>query len=297
MKTNAKKPNFYIIGAPKCGTTSLSEYLRTHPDVFFCEPKEPFYFNTDYGSRHRKVRTEAEYLALFDGAGKYPAVGEGSVFYLFSKEAVPSILKFNPEARFIVMLRNPLEQFVSWYWQLVRGRQEDARNPEKAWRLQNVRMRGEWIPVRCGDAQHLHYGKVCKLGEQLQRLYASASRQRVLVIFFDDFKADPLAVYRNTLEFLGLADDGRIEFPVMNSRSLPRYRTLMQSVEKLGKIKRALGVHKTFGLGDMIRRQPPKDVKPVPLREEFRKELIAFFAQDIQELSRLTGRDLSAWSA
>ena len=73
------RPNFFIVGAPKCGTTALSHYLRQHPRIFFSLPKEPHYFATDL-PRYRMVTHEPAYLEYFRGAGpQHTAVGEGSV--------------------------------------------------------------------------------------------------------------------------------------------------------------------------------------------------------------------------
>ena len=102
-----KKPNFFIIGAPKCGTTSLANWLAEHPRVFFSDTKEPHFFCTD---GYTGVKTLKQYEKLFEDAKPHHlAVGEGSTHYLFSKVAVPNILVYNPDARFIVCLRNPVD--------------------------------------------------------------------------------------------------------------------------------------------------------------------------------------------
>src|SRR3990167_9603139 len=104
-----KKPNFFILGAPRCGTTSLSTYLREHPNVFFSFPKEVNFFSSDIYSS-TLCSDISSYLKLFSNSEEiHLAVGEGSVFYLASNCAVPSILQFNPQAKFIVMVRNPVD--------------------------------------------------------------------------------------------------------------------------------------------------------------------------------------------
>lgn len=95
------KPNFFIIGAPKCGTTALCEYLRAHPRIGMSIPKEPHYFCTDCTTRFRTIYTQQEYLRCFDHVQDGCAVaGEGSVWYLFSEAAVVNILRFAPDAKF-----------------------------------------------------------------------------------------------------------------------------------------------------------------------------------------------------
>src|SRR5580658_6173851 len=105
------KPNFFILGAPKCGTTSLAAWLGRHLAIFIPATKEPNFFNTDdnreaiYG-----VATLDAYEALFAAAtAAQPAIGEASAFYLSSAVAVANILRYQPNARFIVMLCNPID--------------------------------------------------------------------------------------------------------------------------------------------------------------------------------------------
>lgn len=98
-----KEPNFFIIGAPKCGTTSLAHWLAQHPEVFMSPVKEPHYFSTDFPLT--SWRDPDDYHSLFEGADTHhKAVGEASVWYLRSREAVPQIEAHYPGARYIVML-------------------------------------------------------------------------------------------------------------------------------------------------------------------------------------------------
>jgi len=100
------KPNFFIVGAPKCGTTSMTEYLKQHPDIFIPEEKEPHYFGSDL-EYPRITKTEAQYLRLFSEAQDERRLGEASVWYLFSQRAAQEIYEFNPLSRIIIMLRTP----------------------------------------------------------------------------------------------------------------------------------------------------------------------------------------------
>src|SRR5216683_1662449 len=158
-----KKPNFFIVGGPKCGTTSLANYLREHPRIFFPAAKEPHFFNTDM--TFRNVRSEAQYEACFRDAGQqHAAIGEGSVFYLYSDVAIPNIIAEIPDARFIAMVRNPLEMASSLHTQLRYNGDENVADFGAAWRLQPERAAGNALPRFCRDASILLYGKVCSLG-------------------------------------------------------------------------------------------------------------------------------------
>ena len=94
MDTNTVIPNFFLIGAPKCGTTSLSLYLKEHPEVFISEPKEPHFFSDDINNGGIKDLTG--YLDCFKGAQvECGIIGDASTLYLYSKNAIQNILKFN----------------------------------------------------------------------------------------------------------------------------------------------------------------------------------------------------------
>jgi len=131
-------PNFFIIGAAKSGTTSLTEYLRTHPNIYFGKVKEPHFFDLD-SCKCFKFSLET-YMSLFSRADPeiHKAVGEASTGYLFSKVAVPEILKFNPNARFVVLLRNPIELVQSLHSEMCFEGIETVREFETAWRLEEA---------------------------------------------------------------------------------------------------------------------------------------------------------------
>ena len=125
-----RAPNFFIIGAPKSGTTALSQYLRDHPNIFFSGVKEPHFFDLDT-SKRLKLDLQT-YLSLFAKARPelHIAVGEGSTGYLFSKVAVSEILKFNPDSKFIVMLRNPVDLVQAWHSEMYFEGVENIRDFE-----------------------------------------------------------------------------------------------------------------------------------------------------------------------
>ncbi len=110
-----KKPDFFIVGAPKCGTTSLYHYLAQHPDIFTPTIKESYYFCPDITAKiHNKPKVNSleEYLSLFeDSHGKI--CGEASVLYLVSEVAAQKIKDFNPNAKIIIMLREPVSLMYS----------------------------------------------------------------------------------------------------------------------------------------------------------------------------------------
>lgn len=290
------KPNFFIIGAPKCGTTALSGYLRTHPGVFFSNPKELHYFNSDHGIG--KLKSLEEYLSHFaDAQPRHQAVGEGSVLYLFSRLAVRRINDFNPQARFIVMLRNPLDLAYAWHSQAVSGCAEMVHDFERAWRMQDARRHGRYVPKWCPDRRLLLYGEIGLLGQQLARLFETVSRERVHVVLFEDFIANTQRVYEDAVGFLDLPSDRRRHFPRVNENRRLKSPRLANALRNLGWLKARLGMEWNTGLLGTAGRWNTAQAPRRPLSNTFAAELRAYFSPDIGRLSRLIDRDLSHWSA
>ena len=99
-------PDFFIVGAPKCGTTSLYDYLSQHPQIFMPFHKEPLYFGADLHRRYGRM-SAVEYAALFRDARAYQHVGEASTWYLYSATAAREIFEASPGARIIIGVQVP----------------------------------------------------------------------------------------------------------------------------------------------------------------------------------------------
>lgn len=297
-------PGFFIIGAPKCGTTSLYEYLRLHPRIFMSYPKEPNHYNIDM-PRTLRVPGNADYEALFARAPAGSLCGEASPWYLYSRKAVDGILRDNPNARFIACLRNPADMYVSFHGQILYNQKiGENPDPEMAWRKHldypDLGDRDDTFP------DQPRYGKICGLGSQVKRLLARAPRDKIKFVLFEDIRRDARAVYESCLEFLGIESDGRIEFPVHNERKTHRFpalsRFLMHTPFPLNHVKR--GIKKAV----MVFNPNPGNIyndvsflsKPQPrpvLRPEFRRELISYFSDEVSLLEKMIDRDLSSWRA
>jgi hypothetical protein len=297
-----RKPDFFLVGAPKCGTTALAEWLRAHPEIGFSIPKEPHFFATDRPNLRQMTREEVYLEQAF--AHCTPAqrlLGEGSTHYILSQEAVPNILAFNPQARFIAMVRDPIDLVRSMHHQNVYTFVEDEHDLERAWRLQAERAAGRRIPSRCRTPELLQYASVGTLGEHVDRLLRRAGRERVHVVVFDDLVRDPRAVYRAVLAFLGVEDDGRRAFPAANERRIQSrwYRAIAGRVptavdRAVLATRHRLGLA-PFGLRRRLADATARAVRRAPLRPELHAELAALFRPDVERLAALLERDLAGW--
>lgn len=297
-------PAFFLIGAPKCGTSALAHYLAEHPQVCFSYPKEPYYWAPDFpGVRNRYgTSTLNAYLGLFHRTRESQTLaGEGSTLYLASATAVRSILEFQPEAKFLVMLRNPVDMVVSAHLQELSHLNESEPDFQRAWALQETRSAGHQLPPDCYEPRLLQYRNMAGLGSQVERLLKTASAERVHLIFFEDFQRDLPNVYRRVLRFLGLPDDGRSEFSRINDAKVPRIRWLTKllngpggtTVSRFlkrrlpGPVRRVADQTKKWLTTQKVVRQP--------LPPEFRQQLCDEFSGEIRLLESCTGRDLSEW--
>ena len=287
-------PNFFILGAPKSGTTALSEYLRQHPDVLFSQPKEPHFFNDDFSHRH--IESMDAYLKCFSqGNGQEHAVGEGSVFYLYSKTAVSNIMDLIPQARFIVMLRHPVEAAYSWHWQAMYSFGEDVEDFEIAWRSQKKRRSGEGLPPHNRVREALQYGPLFSYAEQLERLFELVPHERVHVILYDDFKKNTAFVYQQALNFLSLSPFYLQTYQRINTSKRLRWPFVERMVAVVGRIKQSLGIRRGLGLLSFTKRMNTKYERRPSLLPSFRSELEEYFKEDVLRTAKLIDRNLSGW--
>jgi hypothetical protein len=312
MPHNARRPDLFIIGAAKSGTTSLYEYLKGHPEVFMSASKEPRYFAPDLeswsGHNLRYGKDLERYLALFKPARDEKRLGEASARYIYSREAPALIHAFQPKAYIVAMLRNPVDMAHSLHGELVAEGAEDITDFEQALAAEDDRRRGERVPARRNPRMML-YRERASYSSQLERWFDIFGRDRVHVIIFEDFLREPAAVFRRLLEFLDVDPDYRPpSFASHNVGWAPRSRALQrlarsrlpqwlvwQAMPRVIGEGRARSLVRAYQASPLYRRPQ----KRVPLDRQLRRRLEQEFAPDVARLSELLGRDLAEvwWQA
>jgi hypothetical protein len=308
----------FIVGAPRCGTTALSEYLRGHPDVCFSTPKEPHFFlrHDLRGEPTDELRQTilTKYLDLYfpdrHGASIF---AEGSVSYFYAPERLEPILRLWPRARFVISLRNPLEMVPSLHQRLFYNGDETERQFDRAWSLVPARRQGRSIPRSCIEPRFLDYWEAGQLGKHLERFLSLVGPDRCHVSIFDDFNKNPGREYRRVLEFLELADDKRTQFdrhaPTQDCRIAWIHRLMKRPpraamwlfdredlqvmIEGAGKPSPLLD--KIMEIRGKIIQWNKVPAKRPRIGERVLGEMREMFRNDIGLLSRLIGRDLSHW--
>jgi hypothetical protein len=298
-------PNFFLVGAPKCGTTAMFHYLAAHPDVFMPRTKEPKFFapDLDEGTRADErsfVRDLSQYLALFSDWQGERRVGEGSVWYLYSRVAAQEIKKFAPEARIIIMLRDPVETMYSLHAQRLVSGAEDITSFEEALRAQEDRANGERLPKFAFVVKGLLYRDVVQYASQVERYFDTFGRDRVLVLIFEEFAADPTSAYRQVCDFLDIDTTFSPTFERINPATVVRSRLVRDVLRfhpalignrlRVGPVRRNWRRLKRALLAMNEKRQARPPLDPL-LRAELAQQL----APDVARLSRLLDRDLIAF--
>lgn len=293
-------PQFFIVGAPKCGTTSMAHYLNQHPDVFVVRG-EPHFFGSDLEYNSPRL-TPDRYRALCRNTGGKPVCGDRSTWYLYSRNAAREIHAHNPHALIIAMLRNPAEMIHSLHaHHLQRGQRDDIENLGDALAAESDRRLGKGIPANVRFPESLYYSEIPRYSEQLLRYFDAFGPEGVKIILFDDLKRSPGEVYAQTLAFLGVDPAFTPDFDVHNAAAPTpdswAYRawkasTLRYRIRGLAPQWLYDRIRKTRGkrLAAAARRRPRR-----PLDPDVRDRLNLQFAEEIDRLEALTGRDLSSW--
>jgi hypothetical protein len=299
----SQHPHFFIVGAPKSGTTAMYEYLRAHRELYLPERKELRYFGADLEIRDRPRLTHEDFLRFFRDAPAGSLIGTAYVWYLFSTTAAREIAEFNPEAKIIVMLRNPVDMLPALHSEHLANGNEDLADFAEALAAEPDRRSGRRIPSHSHLPQGLHYRSVPRYTGQLRRYFDAFGRENVHVAIFDDLAQDPNSVYAQILHFLGVKPhSGPSSFDVINANRKVRSERLRHFLARPPnvprKVIRALvPARLRRGLYERAKAANVVYVPREPIDPRLRAQLQREFAGEVEQLSELLGRDLSHWSA
>jgi len=292
------RPDFFVVGAFKSGSTALYEALRRHPQIFMPFHKEPVFFGKDLTHRYGAMTLD-DYLRLFTDAKPGQRIGEASTWYLYSTSAAKEIKEFSPEAQIIVILRNPVDVMYAQHNQLIFNVIEDIPDFADALAAEPDRRSGKRLPPYPINVENLFYRHSVHFSEQLERYFEVFGRDRVLVLLSDDLRSDGAGVMRKIFDFLGVDaslaaappranDSRRVRSPLMQ-RLIFAPKLLLPLAPFLRRFAfvRAFRT-RMLEANSEVRSQPPMD-------PALRRQLIEEFTPEIERLGKLIGRDLSAW--
>lgn len=209
------------MGAAKCATTSFYNYLRQHPDIFMPENKEPtfhgFCRDLQFTSK-RGMDDPKAYLALFQPAKSEHRIGEASVAYLRSTEAAKRIYAFNPEAKILIFVRNPIESIYSLHAELYSAGLEPIRDILKAIEAESDRRSGKRMPRNHSNPRGLLYTEMVDYATQIRRFQQYFPDNQLKIVVYNDILNNIEYVFREILEFLEVDHSFKPEFRLYNAR-------------------------------------------------------------------------------
>jgi len=293
-------PNTFLIGVQKAATTSFYSWLSQHPDI--CGPmamKDYGFFTRDDFYNKGFAWLSSVYEEVFNDE---EIILQGSVHYIFFENALRRIQKFNPEAKFILLLRNPVERAISAYEYAVKFNYEQLPINE-AFLKEHERMKDEDIQV-LSQLTYKHHGLYFR---QIQIFLKYFQKEQLKVILFDDITTQPERVLAKTYEFLGVHPDFKPDFKAINNTGEIRNKTFQKVIFGNGSIRNFLvqKVAKRILPHKVVSKMKWKIIHLNTNEKEsnyldridiaLRSELTNFFKKDIEQLENYLSRDLSHW--
>ena len=284
--TFVTKPDIFIVGGPKCGTTSLSEWLGNFPTVELSNPKETHFLSPDVG-RLPNIQNELDYSRCWSNTKTLKC--ESSVFYAFSEVAMDEIKKRNPDAKIIFMIRHPVKMAFSLYLQEKWSMHETSQSFEEAWSKQQER-RNRCKGINSPWPSVLQYKQVCSLGSQLQKIQKLFRKENICVISLEELIADPKSVMGKVTKFLQLNE---VTFEIPKLQEKKQFKSF--AIRKLESVFFKLKNYKYFptpGTGIMKNlftknRQKPTETLSPAMASLVKKDLLF----EIELLNVLAGTD------
>lgn len=288
------KPNFFFVGHTRSGTTSLKEELDQHPEIYFYYPKSwkkpngPFGFESSF-------KNEEEFLEEFRGV-KEKRIGQKRGDYLSCPWAAEKIKKFSPDAKIIMILRNPIDVMYSLHaTMLYRETIEDIEDFEEALKMEKERKEKYGYKVIPNKYHpHMLYRETVRYPQQVKRYFELFGERNVKVIIFDEYIKNKSVILKDILKFLDV--DENFEIKHVNTNAGRKYRSrkihsaMMQNKFGIRGVLRNIP-----GIAKIYRKINNSEFKRNPLDPNLKKSLQIDLKNEIDELSLMLKKDLSYW--
>ena len=297
-------PDFLVIGAPKAGTTALHAALARHPGLYLSPVKEPKFFLTDGPpaakggpgdalTYREHVWRRADYEALFDPARAGTLRGESTPLYLYDRAAMRRIRAAIPDAKLIVVVRDPVERAHSNWTHLWSAGLEPVGDVVRACGEEDRRIAAGW-------ASFWHYAGLGRYGEQLEYLFTLFRRDQVLVLRYRLLVDDPAGTLDRICEFLGIEPGLLTEIPRQNVTTHPEPTLAHRAVSLAQRTASAAGqlvpgMTAATLTGPLERFLQRHNRQRQPLSWQQRQELLPGYETDIKLLGNILGEDFTDW--
>ena len=294
-------PDFLVIGAARAGTTAIYSYLRQCPDIFMPRVKEPNFFAFEGEALacagpgaddiNNSVTSLVAYRDLFATAPHGTLTGEASPLYLFAAKAAARIRHHTPDARLVVVLRNPVEQAFSHFLYATKQRIEPLEDFTEALHREPERLAQNWQPL-------FGYSSFPRYGEQIERYLALFPRDQILIRLYEDFQTDPAHLMQDIFRHIGVTSGFRPDMTRKpNAGGVPKNRVFQDFLMRSNPVTRAIGLlvpqETRLRIRDRLASLNLKREDDMPAAA--RAILLDRLADQIRALEPMIERDLSNW--
>lgn len=297
-------PDFFLIGAPKAGTTALHVALAQHPELFLSRNKEPKFFLTDgppptgggpgdAATYRAYVWRREDYEALFEAAPQGALRGESTTLYLRDPAAHQRMAQLVPEAKLIAVVRDPVDRAHSNWMHLRSAGLEPEDDFVRACQLEGQRADAGWGPF-------WRYVGLGRYGEQLEHLFSLFPREQVLVLRYRQLREEPHETLDRVCTFLGVQRGVIQQISAENVTPHVTHSGFNKAVHRLIRAGSAIGHRLPDRLSESLHMRGMRALQReqrtrVPLTAEERQELLPSFLDDISLLERVTGESFEDW--
>jgi hypothetical protein len=277
-----RMPDFIIVGAQKCGTSTLYAALKKHPDIFMSTPKELNYFQ-DTKNYEKGI---VWYSSFFKDCPTECIAGESSPEYFHNAHVASRLADTLPKSKLIILLRNPVDRAYSGYWHGVRVAGETL-SFERAIEIESQRIANDPYAFKYFSyAYRGHYFR------QIEQYLLKFDPARILVLISEEYFIDPRLSLTKVSDFLGISCEQQFieeaSKVVVNEARLPRSKILQRYHPYLRQ--------RAPFCARLLNRVNTKKVRYPPMPLAIRSMLLEHFADSNSKLERLLGRNLSLWN-
>lgn len=291
-------PHFLIIGAPKCGTTALHNYLSQHPDLHL-SPKEIHFFGKDLGYKVKRPSLR-EYQSYFTEKGLN---GDASVWYLYSDTIYQELNELGIKPKIIVLLRDPVEVAYALHSQNIVDANENITNFEEALKLEEIRKAGEKLPPGIDPPRTVYYKETANFFPRIQKLQENIPNKDIFIGLQTDLKNNTISFIKEIEKFLGVEHFEKYNFERINENKIIKYPIINQFIKKPGSFKTI--IFRSFVPSKKLRKWAVervyqsnlKQTKRKKLPEETKLELKTHFKKSNDLLNEIIKQDISDWNS
>ena len=282
------EPNFFIVGAPKSGTTNISYYLMQHPQVFMPENLEPYYFaRLDIPQNYEReiISDEKKYLNLFKNAKNCKAIGESSPVYLYCPHSALEIKNRFPNSKIIISFRNPIKISYSEYFSLKFMGFDKNRSFNELLDSSKEQL----------DQNEFHIDSLLEAGfysKHIKRFQKIFSKNQIKIIIFEEYIKNTIPTINSILSFLDIDKSIAFKPAPKGAYKVPRNFASQKLMNNSTFRKTAKFIIPTVARQKIGERFLVKESSRPVLKQNERQRLKEIYQDDVENLAKLLGRSL-----